>query len=222
LSKFTVLDERLHAYLIEHGARQDEVLRRVQEETAAMGGVARMQIAPDQGAFMTLLARAIGAREALEVGTFTGYSAICIARGLAPGGRLLCCELSDEYAEIAARNLEAAGVAERVEIRVGPAAETLASLAEREVFDLCFVDADKTGYPVYYEEVLKRTRPGGLILLDNVLLGGDVVSSEEGSAEEPRDSVVALRKLNDELAGDERVDLAMVGIADGLTIARKR
>jgi caffeoyl-CoA O-methyltransferase len=222
LSKFTALDERLHAYLIEHGARQDEVLRRVQEETAAMGGVASMQIAPDQGAFMTLLARAIGAREALEVGTFTGYSAICIGRGLAPGGRLLCCELSEEYAEIAARNLDAAGVAERVEIRVGPAAETLAGLPERAVFDLCFVDADKVGYPVYYEEALKRTRPGGLILLDNVLLGGDVVSADDGGDEEPRDSVVAMRRLNDDLASDERVDLAMVGIADGLTIARKR
>ena len=222
MTKFTAVDERLHRYIVERGARQDEVLRRVQDETAAMGGISRMQIAPDQGAFMTLLARAIGAREALEVGTFTGYSAICIARGLDPGGRLLCCELSEEYAEIAARNLEDAGVAERVEIRVGPAAETLAALPEREVFDLTFIDADKTGYPVYYEEALKRTRKGGLILLDNVLAGGRIAWPDSEVPADRSETVAALRELNDALAGDERVDLAMVAIADGLTIARKR
>ena len=222
MSKFTSVDETLHRYIVEHGARQDDVLARVEQETAAMGDVARMQIAPDQGAFMTLLARSIGAREALEVGTFTGYSAICIARGLAPGGRLLCCELSEEYAKAAARNLEAAGVAERVEIRVGPADQTLAALPEREVFDLTFIDADKPGYRVYYEEALKRTRPGGLILLDNVLGGGSIAAADDEVPDGWRDSVAALRKLNDELASDERVDLAMVAIADGLTIARKR
>jgi caffeoyl-CoA O-methyltransferase len=222
VSKFTSVDERLHRYLVEHGARQDDVLRRVERETAAMGTVARMQIAPDQGAFMTLLARATGAKEALEVGTFTGYSAICIARGLAPGGRLLCCELSEEYAETASRNLEAAGVADRVEIRVGPAAETLAALPEREVFDFVFIDADKQGYPVYYEETLKRTRPGGLILLDNVLGGGVIASPEDEVPEERRQTVGALREVNDRLAGDERVDVAMLAVADGVTIARKR
>jgi caffeoyl-CoA O-methyltransferase len=180
-----------------------------------------MQIAPDQGAFMTLLARAVAAKDALEVGTFTGYSAICIARGLAPGGRLLCCELSEEYAEIAGRNLEDAGVADRVEIRVGPAAETLRALPDRELFDLTFIDADKTGYPVYYDETLRRTRAGGLIILDNVLLGGDIAAAEE-PAEGWRDSVVVMRELNDRLVEDERVDLAMVAIADGLTILRKR
>ena len=222
MSKFTSVDETLHRYLVEHGARQDDVLRRVEAETAEMGEIANMQIAPDQGAFMTLLARSIGAKEALEVGTFTGYSAICLARGIAPGGRLLCCELSDEYAETAARNIEDAGVAERVEIRVGPAAETLAALPEREVFDLTFIDADKPGYPVYYEEALKRTRQGGLILLDNVLGGGSIAAPDDEVPEGWRDSVLALRKLNDELVDDERVDLAMVGIADGLTFARKR
>ena len=222
MSKFTSVDETLHRYLVEHGARQDDVLRRVQDETAAMGEISDMQIAPDQGAFMTLLARAVGAREALEVGTFTGYSAICIARGLTPGGRLLCLELSEEYAATAARNLEDAGVAERVEIRVGPAAETLAALPEREVFDLTFIDADKTGYPLYYEEALRRTRTGGLILLDNVLGGGSIAAPDDEVPEGWRESVVALRKLNSELVRDDRVDLAMVGIADGLTIARKR
>ena len=221
MSKFTPLDDDLHAYLVEHGARQDEVLARVQAETEAMGEIAVMQIAPDQGAFMTLLARVLGAREALELGTFTGYSAICIARGLAPGGRLVCCELDEGYAETAARNLEAAGVADRIEIRIGPALETLRALPEREVFDLAFIDADKPSYPAYYEECLARMRPGGLILIDNILSAGRVLHPEELDAEGAA-SVGAIRELNERVRDDDRVDVAMVGIADGLTIARKR
>lgn len=217
MSKFTPLTDELHAYMVEHGARQDEVLRRVQEETALMGEIAVMQIAPDQGAFMTLLARLIETREAIELGTFTGYSAICIARGLAPGGRLIACELSEEYAEIAAGNLAAAGVADRVEIRIGPALETLRELPEREAFDLGFIDADKENYPAYYEEVLARTRPGGLIVVDNVLAAGRVIDPDND-----QEQVIAIRALNDKIAADERVDAAMVGIADGLMLARKR
>jgi caffeoyl-CoA O-methyltransferase len=217
LSKFTPLTDELHDYMVEHGARQDDVLRRVQEETAAMGDISVMQIAPDQGAFMTLLCRSIGASEAIELGTFTGYSAICIARGLAPGGRLVACELSEEYAEIAARNLEAAGVADRVEIRIGPALETVRALPERELFDFAFIDADKTGYPAYYDELLPRLRAGGLIVVDNVLQGGDVVRGDADG-----DSVTAIRRLNDTITADDRVDTAMVAIADGLMFARKR
>jgi caffeoyl-CoA O-methyltransferase len=221
VSKFTALTDELHAYLVGHGARQDEVLRRVQEGTAAMGDVAVMQIAPDQGAFMTLLCRILGARETLELGTFTGYSAICIARGLAPGGRLIACELSEEYAEIAARNFEAAGVADRIEIRIGPAIDTLRALPKREVFDFAFIDADKPGYPDYYEESLARLRPGGLIVLDNVLTGGAVLpGADPGHYSE--ESVETMRALNERIRDDERVDIAMVGIADGLTLARKR
>jgi caffeoyl-CoA O-methyltransferase len=217
VSKFTALNDDLHAYLVAQGSRQDQVLARVQEETAAMGASAVMQIAPDQGAFMQILTQAIGAREALEVGTFTGYSAISIARGLAPAGRLLCLELSEEYADIAARNLEAAGVADRVEIITGPAADTIRLLPEREHFDLVFIDADKTGYPVYFEEALKRTRQGGLILLDNMLQDGRVLDPDPDD-----ESTNAIVNLNQKLAGDERVDIAMVAIADGITIARKR
>ena len=217
MSKYTALDDDLHAYLVEHGARQDEVLARVQEETAAMGSLAAMQIAPDQGAFMEILTRAVGAQEALEIGTFTGYSAISIARGLAPAGRLLCLELSEEFAETAAGNLAAAGVADRVEIITGPAVETLRKLPEREHFDLVFIDADKTGYSEYFEEALKRTRPGGLILLDNMLQDGRVLDPDPD--DESTNAIVA---LNEKLAGDERVDIAMVAIADGITIARKR
>lgn len=220
MSKFTPLNDKLHAYMVDHGARQDDALRAVQAETEAMGDIAVMQIAPDQGAFMTLLARTLGAGEILEIGTFTGYSAICLARGLKPGGRLLCCELSEEYAEIAARNFERAGVADRVEIRVGPALETVRSLPERGLFDMAFIDADKTGYVDYYEETLKRIRAGGLILLDNVLAAGYI--ADDDAPEDRKESHAALRAVNDLTAADERVDLAMVAIADGLTIARKR
>jgi caffeoyl-CoA O-methyltransferase len=221
MSKFTALDDDLHAYIVDRGSRQDEVLARVQAETEAMGDISVMQIAPDQGAFMTVLTRAIGASQALEVGTFTGYSAICIARGLQPGGRLICCELSEEYAEIAARNLEAAGVAERAEIRIGPALETLRALPDEELFDLAFIDADKTGYPDYYEEALARLRPGGLVLIDNVLQGGRVLRPDDLD-ESQAANVGAIEELNLRIRDDERVDVAMVGIADGLTIARKR
>jgi len=219
-SKFTVLTPELHAYLVEHGARQDDLLLRLAAETAELGGISIMQVSPEQGALMNLLVRAIGARRALELGTFTGYSAICIARGLAPGGRLIACELSEEYAETAAANIEAAGVAERVEIRIGPAAQTLRGLPERETFDFAFIDADKPGYPEYYELVLARLRPGGLIAVDNVLAGGGVVS--ERDADVKPESLEAILSLNERIAADDRVDIAMLAIADGLTLARKR
>ncbi len=222
MSKFTALSDELHDYIVGHGSRQDEVLRRIQEETAAMGEISVMQIAPDQGAFITMLCRLLGAREAIELGTFTGYSAICIARGLEPGGRLIACELSEEYAEIAARNFEAAGVADRIEVRIGPAAETLRDLPERELFDFGFIDADKTGYPDYYEQVLSRTRPGGLIMVDNVLAAGQVLSGGEDFDEFTRDSVGAIRRINELITADERVDTVMLGIADGVMLARKR
>jgi caffeoyl-CoA O-methyltransferase len=221
MSKFTAIDDELHAYLVDHGARQDDELRRVQAETEAMGEISVMQIAPDQGAFMTLLARAIGAGEAIELGTFTGYSAICIARGLKGGGRLLCCELSEDYAALAARNFEAAGVADRIELRIGPALETLGALPRRELFDLAFIDADKINYPAYYEESLARMRPGGLILVDNVLGAGRVLAPDALDPESAA-SVAAISELNRRIRDDDRVDVAMVAIADGLTLARKR
>jgi caffeoyl-CoA O-methyltransferase len=220
MSKFTPLTDDLHEYIVEHGARQDEVLARIAAETAEMGRVANMQIAADQGAFLTVLCKAIGGSEALELGTFTGYSAICISRGLAPGGRLIACEQSEEYAEIAARNFADAGVADRIEIRIGAAADTLRALPEREAFDFAFIDADKAGYPEYYELVLPRIRGGGLIVVDNVLSDGRVVESgDDGTRPE---QVAAIRALNDTIAADERVDTAMVAIADGLMLALKR
>jgi caffeoyl-CoA O-methyltransferase len=215
--KYTALDDELHRYLVEHGARQDDVLRRLAEETAALGDVAVMQIAPDQGALITLLARATGARRALELGTFTGYSAICIARGLPDDGRLLACELSEEWAEVARRYFAEAGVADRVELRLGPALDTLRALGDDESFDFAFIDADKQTYLEYYEAVLKLLRPGGLMLIDNVLRGGAVLDSDDDSAANE-----VVKELNDRVAADDRVDVAMIGVADGITLALKR
>jgi caffeoyl-CoA O-methyltransferase len=217
--KFIALTPALHDYVVRHGAREDEALAAVRESTAALGDVAVMQISPDQGALMTMLTRLVDARRAIELGTFTGYSAICIARGLADGGELVACELDAERAAVARANFERAGVADRIGIRLGPAAETLAALAaeDAEPFDLAFIDADKTGYPGYYEACLKLLRPGGLIVLDNVLRDGTVLDPDPGD-----ESARVIADLNEAIAGDERVDVAMLGIADGITLARKR
>jgi len=214
--KYPQWTPELYEYLVDRGARQDSVLAELERETAAMGGIAAMQVAPDQGACMTLLARAIEARRALEVGTFTGYSAICIARGLPEDGALVCCELDAGYAETARGWLERAGVGERVEIRLGPAIDTLRAMPREEAYDLAFVDADRAGYPGYYEEILPRLRAGGLLLLDNVLMGGRVLEAE------PDEDARIIDELNTRIEADERVDAAMVGIADGITILRKR
>jgi caffeoyl-CoA O-methyltransferase len=164
---------------------------------------------------MELVGRLIGANDALEIGTFTGYSAICIARGLSDGGRLTCLELDEEFAAIAQRNIDAAGVADRVEIRVGPALESLAAIPAEPGFDFAFIDADKRSYPDYYELVLERMRRGGLILLDNMLQGGRVVAPDTENAR-------IVDELNRRIHADDRVDMAMTVAADGLTFARVR
>ena len=196
-------------------APQDEVLARVERETSEMPR-SMMQVSPDQGALMQVLVAAMGAKNALEVGTFTGYSAICIARGLGESGRLTCLELDDAYADIAQRNLEAAGVQDRVEIVRGPAGESLAKMPEEPTYDFVFLDADKTGYPDYYEQILPRMKPGALLLIDNVLYGGDVVDPEPGST----GALVA--ELNAKIAQDDRVDAAFAMVADGVAFVRKR
>jgi len=174
-----------------------------------------MQVAADQGALIEFIVRLIGTRDALEVGTFTGYSAICIARGLADGGRLTCLEVNEEFAAIAQRNVDAAGVADRVDIRIGLAAESLEATAARPTYDFAFIDADKRGYPEYYELVLARMRPGALVLLDNMLQGGGVLSPDTESAR-------VIDELNRKIHADERVDMAMTISADGLTFVRVR
>jgi caffeoyl-CoA O-methyltransferase len=211
------LSPEMHAYLVDHGTPPDAVQRGLIEETAALGGIARMQIAPEQGAFMTLLTRILQPRFAVEVGTFTGYSALCIARGLPAGGRLLCCDVSEEWTAIGRRYWEEAGVADRIELRIAPAVETLRALPDDESVDLAFVDADKPSYAAYYEELLARLRPNGVILVDNVLWGGSVVDEDPNDANR-----VAIRAFNDMVAGDDRVDAAILPLGDGLTFIRKK
>jgi len=215
--KFVSLTPELYAYVVQHGARRDEVLERLATETEGLGDIAIMQIAPEQGAFMTLLVRAMGARRALELGTFTGYSAICVARGLADGGELVTCDLNGEWTQVARRYFGEAGVADRVDLRLGPALDTLRGLSGDEPFDFAFIDADKREYPEYYEECLRLLRPGGLMMLDNVLRGGEVV---DGANDDPR--TLATREVNQRAIADERVDVAMLGVADGITLALKR
>jgi len=214
--KFTALTTALYDYLIAHNPQPDAALRELAAETAALGRISIMQVAVEQGVFLTFLARLLGARRAVEVGTFTGYSAISIARGLAADGQLLCCDLNEEWAAIARRYFARAGVAERITLRLAPAIETLRALPPTPEIDLAFIDADKTGYRAYYEELLPRLRPGGVIGFDNVLWNGAVADPANTS-----DDTVALRALNDFLVRDERVDIVMLPIADGLTLARK-
>jgi caffeoyl-CoA O-methyltransferase len=218
MAKATGLDPKLHEYLIGRRSPDDAVLEALREETREATGLrSGMQVAPEQGTFLRILVAAIGARSAVEVGTFTGYSALSIARGLPDDGKLLCCDVSEEWTSIGRRYWEKAGVADRIELVLGPAADTLRALPEEEQFDFAFIDADKTGYRTYYEEVLKRLRPGGLIAIDNVLWGGRIADDEVQD-----ENTVALRELNDFIPGDARVDSVMLAISDGLTVVRKR
>jgi predicted O-methyltransferase YrrM len=206
--------DELIGYLARYGSRTDDLLDRVRRETAEMPS-AQMQVSADQGALFELLVRLIGAKDALEVGTFTGYSAICTARGLPQDGKLICLELDEERARIARKNLDDAGVGEKVEIRVGPAGESLEAMSATPSFDFAFIDADKAGYPEYYELVLARMRPNGLILLDNMLQSGRVLDPDTDNAR-------TLHALNERIHDDERVDMAMTVSADGLTFVRVR
>jgi predicted O-methyltransferase YrrM len=215
--KSFLLTADLASYLVGHGSPPDDVQRSLIEETRALGPVAGMQVAPEQGAFLTLLTRLLGARSAVEVGTFTGYSSLCIARGLPADGHLLCCDVSEEWTAIARRAWDRAGVADRIELRIGPGADTLRSLPRNETIDLAFIDADKPGYPVYYEELLTRLRPNGVLLVDNVLWDGRVVQTDATD-----DNTVAIKAFNDLVAADARVEAVMLPIADGLTVCRKK
>ena len=211
------LTAEVHRYIVAHGTPPDAIQQELIEETRKLGGISLMQIAPEQGAFMTLLARVMGARRVIEVGTFTGYSTLCLARGLPAGGRVIACDVSQEWTAIAKRYWEKAGVAEKIDLRIGPAAQTLRALPEEPEFDLAFIDADKPSYPIYYELILARLRSGGLILVDNVLWMGQVVNPE---ATDPQTQ--AIRSFNDAVARDPRVDCVMLPISDGLTLLRKR
>ena len=213
------LSQELHSYLVKVGVREPDVLRRLRDRTAAIPEHG-MQIAPEQGALMSLLVKVMGARNCLEVGTFTGYSSTAVALALPPDGRLVCCDVSREWTDIARETWTEAGVADRVELRLGPALETLDQLLAEEGagrFDFVFIDADKPNYDGYVERALRLVRPGGLIAIDNVLWSGRVADSSVDD-----ESTVAIRALNEKLAFDKRVEVALVPIGDGLTLLRVR
>lgn len=194
----------------------DAAVRDLQTRTRALGGPSGMQIADDQGQLLTLLTRLVGARSAVEVGTFTGYSSLCIARGLADGGRLVCCDISEEWTAIGRDAWAAAGVDDRIDLRIAPALETLRSLPDEATIDLVFIDADKGGYIGYWDELVPRVRPGGLLLADNVLWSGEIIEDAGDDV-----NLAALQAFNDHVAADDRVEVAVLTAFDGLTVARR-
>jgi predicted O-methyltransferase YrrM len=209
----------LHAYLVEHGVREPDILRRLREETADLPQH-DMQIAPEQGALMALLVGLIGARRCIELGTFTGYSSLAVALALPADGEIVCCDVSEEWTSVARRYWSEAGVADRVDLRLGPALETLDDLiagGASGTFDFAFIDASKREYPDYHERILRLLRQGGLALYDNVLWDGDVIDESKTDPD-----TVGVRRLNDRLLADERVSISMIPVADGLTLVQKR
>lgn len=216
--KFVPMTAELQEYLTSRSTRGDAVLAALAAETARLGPVQIMQIAELQGSFMSLLVRAIGARRAVEIGTFTGYSAICIARALPDDGKLLCCDVSKEWTDIARRYFDQAGVSRKIDLRLAPALDTLGALPQDQpLFDFGFIDADKKNQGNYFEAIISRLRPGGIVCIDNVLREGRVIDPREQDAD-----LQAVRALNDALPRDPRVEVVMLPIADGLTIVRKK
>ncbi len=207
------LHDELQAYVAGHSSPPDPVRVDLIERTEALGPAAGMQISPEQGELLTILTRLVRPRLAIEIGTFTGYSALSIASGLGPDGRLICCDVSDEWTTIAREHWEAAGVDDRIELRLGPASETLAELPDGLEVDLAFVDADKEGYVDYYEELVPRLSQGGLICVDNTLRGGAVLDDDDTSS-----ATEAIRRFNDHVHADPRTRQVVVPIGDGLTV----
>ncbi len=215
--KFLTLNRELYAYITAHGHNRDPLLKELAEETATLGPAALMQIAPEQGTLMGILARAIGARSALEIGTFTGYSSICVARALPDEGHLLCLDVSSEWTSIARRYWERAGLSKKITLKLGAAADTLRGLSTSQTFDFAFIDADKQNYQLYYKETLKRLRRDGLMVIDNVLWSGRVLDPND-QAEDTKE----IRALNELIASDGRVEAVMLSVADGITVVRKK
>jgi caffeoyl-CoA O-methyltransferase len=212
------LSQELQDYLVAHSTPPDGVLLELAAETLRRyPDAAGMQIGPEQGTFMTLLAALAGARTAIEVGTFTGYSSICLARGLGGDGSLICCDVSEEWTALARQYWEKAGLADRIELRLGPGLATLQALPGGASFDLAFIDADKPGYVGYWDEIVPRIKAGGLILVDNTLFHGRVTDVADASA-----IVQGIRDFNDHARADERVELVLLPVGDGLTLARKK
>lgn len=209
-----MLSEALGDYVRAHAEPMDLIASELIAETATMP-MAGLQIAPEQGTFLKLLVQLTGARSVLEIGTFTGFSALCMARGLPEGGKLMACDVSEEWTAIARRYWERAGVDARIDLRLGPALDTLAELPPDVDFDLVFIDADKPAYPAYFQAVADRMRPGGLLLADNVLRHGRVVGDDSAAA-------TAIRRFNDLVATDDRFEGMILAAFDGLTFARRR
>lgn len=214
--KSIVMTASIYDYMLRHTAPPSPVQERLIHTTRALGARAEMQIPHEQGVLLTLLAKLVNAHTVVEVGTFTGYSTLCLARGVAPDGRVIACDLSAEWGAIAQDAWRAEGVDDRIDLRIGPASETLSDLGQDVVVDLAFIDADKTGYVEYWELLMPRVRPGGLLLADNVLYHSKVVD------EAATGNAAAIRTFNDHVLADDRVDSVMLPIADGLTIARKK
>ena len=213
------LDDRLYSYLLSNSLREPEVLQQLRQETATHA-MSQMQIAPEQGQLMMLLVQLMGVKKALEIGVFTGYSSLCVALALPPDGKLVACDVSDEYTSIARRYWEKAGVSNKVDLQIAPALETLDQLlveGQANSFDFAFIDADKSNYDNYYERSLQLVRPGGLIAIDNVLWSGQVA---DPTVQDNRTK--AIRTLNQKIQQDQRVMPSLVPIADGLLLALKR
>jgi caffeoyl-CoA O-methyltransferase len=214
------LTESLYDYMLSVSVREPEVLTELRAETAKLAE-SGMQIGPEQGQFMSLLVKLIGAKRTLEVGTFTGYSALTVALALPEDGQIIACDVSDEWTSIGRRYWQRAGIAHKIDLRIGPGNETLTKLVadhkQHNSFDFAFIDADKSNYGAYFDHCIKLVRPGGLIAVDNVLWGGAVVDASDQT-----EDTVAIRELNAKLHKDERVDVSLVPIGDGLTLARKR
>jgi predicted O-methyltransferase YrrM len=213
------LDDNLYRYLLDHSLRETDLLRKLREVTS-QEELSRMQIAPEQGQFMALLVELLGAERIIEIGTFTGYSALCMAQALPQNGELICCDTSIEWTDIAQSFWREAGVDERIHLHLAPALDTLDRLLEQGAagsFDMAFIDADKPNYLNYYERCLRLLRTGGLLLFDNTLWGGAVADPQDRDPD-----TLAIRELNDALHHDERVGISLVPIGDGLTLARKR
>jgi caffeoyl-CoA O-methyltransferase len=218
-SKTFTLSDDLHAYLLSVSVHEADVLKRLRDATAALPN-ARMQISVEQGQFLRLLIELIGAKRTLEVGTFTGYSALCVALALPPEGRVIACDVSEEFTNVGRPYWNEAGVANKIDLRIAPATDTLVALLNdgaADTFDFAFIDADKSNYDAYYEHALQLVRPGGLIAIDNTLWSGRV--ADPAATDE---DTVALRRLNEKLHDDARVTLSLVPIGDGLTLARRR
>jgi caffeoyl-CoA O-methyltransferase len=211
-----IISPDISDYLLAHCTPADDVLRELAAETrAAFPDAAGMQISQDEGALLTMLVRLTGATSAVEVGVFTGYSAICIARGLPKDGRLLACDIDEEWTGVAQRYWARAGVDDRIDLRIAPALETLRALPAEPSIDFAFIDADKTGYRAYYQELVPRVRAGGLLVLDNVLRNGNVLGGTH-------EADIAIREINDIVVADDRVESVMLPVRDGVTLIRKR